>query len=142
MTQISRDEEVGGCRKSDLVEGLVVGIGEPARKRLRDDEFADDLDLNEKGLDAFRVESEAWTRQDVAVFVENSPVEQERKPPESHELDDLAGRPMGRPEPGDEDVRVEDDPQRARRRLFLTSEITLLISPRERPLGRRFREDS
>ena len=135
VTQISRDEEVGGRRERDLEEGLVVGIGESARKRLRDDEFARDLDLDQKGLDAFRVESEAWTRQHIAVFIENAPVEEEGKPPESHELHDFARRPMGRPEPGNENVRVENDAQRARRRLFLTSEITLLISLRERPLG-------
>jgi hypothetical protein len=137
VPEVPGDEEVRMRGEGDLEKGVVVGIGESFRERLRDDELAGGLDLKQERFDHLRIKPEPAAREDFTIFTKDPFLEKKGERARGDEPDDLPWRAEGGPEPRHQYVCVEDDPHRSGR-FRRTSAMIALICLSERFFPRRW----
>ena len=133
MPSISRDDVLRTGRERHLEERLVIRVGRSLRERPSDNELSRGLDLVDQRSGGFGREAEPRTREDGTVLREDARIDAENDLAHGDEPHDLSGRPERRQEPGDEDVGVEDDPQR--RRFLRTAAISASTTDARSPAG-------
>ena len=143
VLEVAGDQDASG-RRGHRQEWFVVGVGQWLRAgrggRHQEREL---VDRRQKVLDVARAEPELGAPEDFLVLLADRHVERELQLPGKNRLDDPCRRPGRREEPGDEHVRVEDDPhprggtrvvrpRRARAMMVSISEVESRPGPRSR----------
>lgn len=137
MAQVSRDEH-GLCRGGDLEEREVIRVGQVCRERKGRDGVPQGLHVRKDLRNRRRGERELRTPENLLVLLEDSPVHAHPCDAVQHEIQEAPAWSWRVQEPGDEDVRVEDDPHRLPRRARRVSATMVSISSmvsRSRPFA-------